>query len=254
MSRARGHPVPPLLPQETKARAPARVRPAARRPGRYGAPRLAPGRARPGPPRPPRCRRGPLAGGCPRRAPHPRPRGRGRSRAAREGSPTRANSAAAASTGSRCLSSTTAHTRAHGCRPWPAGPRRSRRRVPGSRARPATPGARPRARGATRARSAGAASAGSRSWSSIARATPASGATSAETAAAASTGSPSWSSTGRAIGPRPPEPRLRGPLLGLSLGDWTQSEFPGVPCPWLSLPQKSHLGAKKRSAPPPLPI
>ncbi|XP_037674893.1 zinc finger protein 446 isoform X5 [Choloepus didactylus] len=158
---------------------------------------LSPGKAGPGPPR--RCRRLRARG---------RPRGPGWSRARRGGNPTRASSAAAASTGSRCSSSTTARTRAgraRGPRGRQSAPPRGRRRAPGSRGRRATCGARSGVPGATRARSAGAASAGSRSWSSTARATPASGATIAWTAAAASTGSPSWSFIGRATGLRPHE-------------------------------------------------
>lgn len=169
-----------------------------------------------------RARAGPVA---------PRPRHHRRRRGA---SPTRALSAAAPSTGSRCSSSTAARTPA-------ARARRSHR--------PARPNARSRARAATPVRSAATASAGSRSWSSTARATPASGATSVLTAATASTGSPSWSSTARVTGPRPLE-RGKGGLPSLrqrGLETWRpprtleQVRVPGDPSAPLSLPPESML-------------
>ncbi|XP_077919042.1 zinc finger protein 446 isoform X4 [Halichoerus grypus] len=126
----------------------------------------------------------------------------------RGGSLTPVSCVAEALTGNQSLSSTTGRTqmdRAHGPRYWPSGVLRSCHRVPGSQAQPGTRGACSQGPGATHVRSVGAASAGSRSWSSTARATRASGATSVETAAVASTGSPSWSSTGRATGPKPHE-------------------------------------------------
>lgn len=179
------------FPQEMRVRATARVHPTAQRRSHPGARGLSPGRARLGP----LC----LPGQCWEQ---------GWSLVLHGGSLTPVSCVAEASTGNQSLSSTTGHTqmaRVHGPRHWPSGAPRSCHRVPGSQAWPDTPGACSQAPGAMCVRSAGAASAGSRSWSSTARATRASGATSVETAAVASTGSPSWSSTGRATGPKPHE-------------------------------------------------
>lgn len=116
--------------------------------------------------------------------------------------------AAEASTGNRCLSSTIGHMqmgRVHRHQRWLWVVLRSCHRVPGSQAHHVTPDACSHAPGVMHVRSVGAASAGSRSWSSTARAMQASGATSVETVAVASIGSPSWSSTGRATSPKPHE-------------------------------------------------
>lgn len=206
-----GHCLP--FSQEVRARAAARVRLAALM-ARH------PGRARPGPPPPSRPLR----------------------RVLRRASPTCASSVAVALTGNRCSSSTTGRTRvgrAPGPQCWLSGAPRNRRRVPESRVLCATPGVCPRAPGAMRVRSVGAASAGSRSWSSTARATLASGATSVATAAAALTGSPSWSSIERATDQRPleqlekaaslwwpwwPQAWMKPLLLGLSLGGLEAAE------------------------------
>ncbi|XP_021547513.1 zinc finger protein 446 isoform X1 [Neomonachus schauinslandi] len=177
--------------QEMRVRATARVRPTAQRPSHPGARGLSPGRARLGP----LC----LPGQCWEQSWSLVPRG---------GSLTPVSCVAEALTGNQSLSSTTGCTqmgRVHGPRYWPSGVLRSCHRVPGSQAHPGTPGACSQGPGAMHVRSVGAASAGSRSWSSTARAMRVSGATSVETAAVASTGSPSWSSTGRATGPKPHE-------------------------------------------------
>ncbi|XP_053461508.1 zinc finger protein 446 isoform X2 [Nycticebus coucang] len=127
------------------------------------------------------------------------------------GSPTCANSAAVALTGNPCSSSTTGHTRVVRVRGrWTLrATQGSCHRAPGNQPLHDNPGDHWQGLAAMRVRSAGAASAGSRSWSSIARATLASGATFAVTVAMASTGSPSWLSIGRAIGLRPCEPLNR---------------------------------------------
>ncbi|XP_035580822.1 zinc finger protein 28 [Zalophus californianus] len=238
--------------REMRVRVTARVRPTAQRPSHPGARGLSPGRARLGP----LC----LPGQCWEQS---------WSLVPREGSLTPVSCVAEDLTGNQSLSSTTGRMqmgRVRGPRHWPSGVLRSCHRVPRSQAHPGTPGACSQGPGAMRVRSVGAALAGSRSWSSTARATRVSGATSVETAAVASTGSPSWSSTGRATGRKPHEWLEKaasswGPwsLQGLDtvpgalvpavpgLLSLCASEFPGgSPAPFQS-PQNSHLGVSKRS-------
>ncbi|XP_064436340.1 zinc finger protein 446 isoform X2 [Mirounga angustirostris] len=198
--------------QEMRVRATARVRPTAQRPSPPGARGLSPGRARLGP----LC----LPGQCWEQSWSLVPRG---------GSLTPVSCVAEALTGNQSLSSTTGCTqmgRVHGPRYWPPGVLRSCHRVPGSQAHPGTPGACSQGPGAMHVRSVGAASAGSRSWSSTARATRVSGATSVETAAVASTGSPSWSCTGRATGPKPHEWLEKA---ASSWGPWSLQGLDAVP-------------------------
>ncbi|XP_047566720.1 zinc finger protein 446 isoform X6 [Lutra lutra] len=183
---------------EMKVRATARVHPSAQRPSHPRARDLSPGRARLGP----LC----LPGQCWEQGWRPVPH---------EGSLIPVSCVAEALTGNQSSSSTTGPMRmgrVH--RPWEWGVLRSCLRFPGSRAHPGPPGACSQALGAMRVRTVGAASAGSRSWSSTARATWASGATSVGTAAVALTGSPSWSSIGRATDPKPHE----GPEVSSSCG------------------------------------
>lgn len=88
--------------------------------------------------------------------------------------------------------------------------------------------------GAMRVRNVDAASAGNRSWSSIARTMPASDVTCVVTVAGASTGSHSWSSIGRATSRRSPELCIRWPCFGgLTFREaWLQPPTPAVHPNW----------------------
>ncbi|XP_032180677.1 zinc finger protein 446 isoform X5 [Mustela erminea] len=185
----RGQRVEEASTREMKVRATARVHPSAQRPSHPRARDRSPGRARLGP----LC----LPGQCWEQGWRPVPC---------EGSLIPVSCVAEALTGNQSSSSTTGPMRkgrVH--RPWASGVLRNCLWVPGSWAHPGPPGACSQALGAMCVRTVGAASAGSHSWSSTARATWASGATSVGTAAVALIGSPNWSSTGRATDPKPHE-------------------------------------------------
>ncbi|XP_064150403.1 zinc finger protein 446 isoform X3 [Loxodonta africana] len=161
--------LPPRI-QETRAGAPARPPLAMQRPSHRGVQLLCLFR----------CRKRPL---CKSR---PHPLGLVQSQVCCAGRPTRVSSAAVASIGSQCSSSTGGRTQAG---TQLQGTWRGHRQTPESHC--ATLGVCLQAPTATHVKSAGAVSAGNRSWSSTARATLASGVTFAGTVAVASTGSPS---------------------------------------------------------------